>query len=365
MVQYSMAKVSSGTPIQYNVATQKLMENKVNYNLPKYSSGKPFMNYKAPGAYMTDFTPAGNNISAVQGQLNMQADNTGVRNFMTTNGIPMQNNALQNWTYTIQSFSKPNFNTYSCTSDGDCDQFNTEGIKYTCNPNYLPWDMTKGNQPGPVCSRTVFPEIMWTNDGGAPSYFRNLGPGGITTQCYSDSECAEGYSCNMGTGVNFAESIQQASQTGYCAQPYECDDGETRYLSATYNNMIPMVNPEQNNNGKGYKNQTECMAEATPLQRCVENQGSWYALFPGYCPIPAEYRNNSNPQGQLRNFKTSKDSGFTIPTGLAPGKPSTMGTLSALQSMKKTSGPSEPISILANMNGLSTDQTKRQQAFFR
>jgi hypothetical protein len=156
-----------------------------------------------------------------------------------------------------------------------------------------------------VCSYTAYPEL----DTG--SYVRkNAAQGGIGKTCISDTDCGSGYTCNNETDT-FGKNVQQ---TGYCAQTYQCADGKKRYIGYPYNSGIPIPPPDNQNNGSlGYKTEKECKYNSMAQQNCVQQNGAWFAVYPGYCPVPAS-RRDGGPQGALKmSSAETVTRGFEIP----------------------------------------------------
>lgn len=289
------------------------------YRGPRYapvstgSVGIPFLSYKDFGGRMTQWQPSSSSISGLKQQMNLPTDNTAFRRGMTLGAINVGNDSLKDWVSTTQTLANPSFDTMFCTSNSDCTAF---GKNYSCNANYSPFPDSNGNQSGSTCSYTAYPEL------GEGGYYR-LGPneGGIGKACITSADCGSGYECNNETDF-VGKNVQQ---TGYCAQTYVCPDGKKRYLGTPWNSGIPIVPPTgQNNNGAGYSSEKECKLEATAQQNCVNNGTAWYAVFPGYCPIPTLLREGS-PQGALRETNSSQNSrGFQIPA-FATNQASAMG----------------------------------------
>jgi hypothetical protein len=289
------------------------------YRGPRYapvstgSTSIPFLSYKDTGARMTQWQPSSSSISNMKLQMNLPTDNTAFRSGMEKSAVNIGNNSLKDWVSTTQTLANPSFDTMFCTSNSDCVAY---GKNYSCNANYSPFPDSQGNQSGSSCSFTAYPELKETG------YFR-LGPneGGIGKSCVTTNDCGKGYECNNETDI-VGKNVQQ---TGYCAQTYICPDGKKRYLGTPWNSGIPIVPPmEQNNNGKGYASEKMCMENATAQQNCVKHENSWYAVFPGYCPVPTLLREGS-PQGALRETNSKQNSiGFQIPA-YATNASSSMG----------------------------------------
>ncbi len=263
--------------------------------------GAPFPLYKQYGGLMTDWRPSGSTNSTLMKQYNLPTNTNFFRNAMVQNSIGLGNNGNAAWVQQTQSLQNVS-NSLLCNSNSDCDAW--PGT--TCNQNYEPWPDAKGNQSGAYCAVTKYPEL----DGG--KYFRkNINEGGIGRACTTDNDCGSGYSCNNQVDFN-GKNVQQ---TGYCAQKYECPDGTSHYLGYPYNSGIPKPPPmEQNRNGDGYPNKGSCESAASSQQNCVKGpNGAWYAVYPGYCPLPADLR-EGGPRGPVMTSSPKEVSqGFFIP----------------------------------------------------
>ena len=303
---------------------RELGPNKENQNVPHYSDGTSFLAYKnLGGGRMTSYN-SNQSISGLKQQMNLPTDNTLFRNGMQADSIGLGNESLKNWVYSTQTLASPSIDNMFCTSKSDCQQFSD---KHECNSNYQPWNDAYGNQSGSVCSYTEYPELK---DG---TYNRKLvTEGGIGKQCFTDNECntGAGYYCNNETDI-FGTNIQQ---NGFCAQKYTCPDSKVRFLGTPYNSAIPISpSPSQNKNGQGYDSELECKSEAMAQQNCVNNNGKWYAVFPGYCPTEAVLRAEPTKGTGALRFSGLKqlETGFVIP-GFAMSLNSTMGSEKSSQS---------------------------------
>ncbi len=140
---------------------------------------------------------------------------------------------------------------------------------------------------------------------------KNTNEGGIGKGCSSDNDCGSGYFCNNETDM-FGKNIQQ---TGYCSQIYNCQDGK-HYMGYPYNSGIPLVPPKsQNNNGQGYNTEEECSSNKLAQQDCKrDSSGKFFAVYPGYCPVPTNVRQGSQPAGALPSTSQSAlDGGIKLP----------------------------------------------------
>lgn len=266
------------------------------------SIGLPFPSFKMTGKRFTQWQPVSLSMSTVKKQMNLPTDTTMFRAGVQQNAIGIGNEGAKDWLFATQTLSNPSLDTLFCTSNDDCAPY---GSKFSCNSNYESWSDSFGNQSGSVCSYTAYPEI----DTG--KYVRKTATeGGIGKTCNVDSDCAEGYECNNSTDT-FGKNIQQ---TGFCSQTYECADGKKRYIGYPYNSGIPIPPPKnQNNNGLGYSSEKECKYNALAQQNCVQLNGTWLAVYPGYCPVSAS-RRSGGPQGALNvTSPQAASKGFQIP----------------------------------------------------
>jgi len=383
MAQYSMPDLTDKvSKINYSLASTKFLgttssnrqgqfsgskssgsgSNDVSYNIPQYDNGDPFLNFRDYAGRMTDNYSSSNNISSVIGSQGLPFNNTESRQNMINNGIGFVNSANKQLAFATGTMGKSNFSTKQCTQDEDCAQF-TDG-NYTCNPNYQGWEDAKGNQPGSVCVLTVYPELNWSNKEGtrADTYMRKLGDeGGIGTQCTSDNDCGTGYKCN--NSYDFVGSSNQ--QAGYCAQPYKCPgDSTIRYLGTPNNSSIPIVpDRDQNNNGKGYKTQVECLANMSGAQKCVSQNGAWFAVYPGYCPVNLDNRVGGSKQGALTSTSNTSG-GFILQSMFGSSQKSSLGGQRALNELQTANSTTTPLEMLAQWNGATEKQSERLGAFF-
>jgi hypothetical protein len=259
-----------------------------NYTNAVYADGTPFPAYKQfAGQTFTDYTPSGQTQSNIARQANLPTNNTLLRNMQIDNGVGFQNKQNNAWVYRSQTLMN-NGDPIACVNNTDCSSW--PGT--TCNSQYSNWSDSKGNQ-GNYCASTKYPELA----GGR--YNRvNAMHGGIGKACTTDSDCntSAGYTCNTESTI-FGSNIQQ---TGYCSQSYDCSTGK-QFLGYPYNSGIPIVpEPEQNNNGKGYKSKEDCVANAHPLQNCEQDsRGAWFAVYPGLCPTDLNMRKHKTHNGEL------------------------------------------------------------------
>lgn len=351
---------------------QKGGGSNVNYNLPTFGNDNEFMNYKQPAAYMTQWSTVNQDAGMVALSANVPLDRIAQQNLMTNNGVNLTNNVLKNWTYSTQTLDNVGFNTNGvkqCTSNDSCAPLNDGNGLYTCNPNYQTWEDAVGQQTGSICSRTIYPELLWVDDNGNKGYNRKLqNEGGIGKSCVTNNDCGEGYECNNSTNT-FGSNNQQ---TGYCAQTFMCPDGKKRFLGTPYNSLIPIVPPrDQNNGGKGYTTLEECQDNSSSSQHCVQHKGNFFAVYPGYCPIPSVLRQNGNPQGAFVSFKTSSEenTGFVIPPGVSNQLQHKYGfgsskALGSLGSSTDTSSDNEPLAYIQSLNGVPKPVVKAQQSLF-
>lgn len=303
-------------------------------------TGQPFPAYKQyAGSIFTDWHPSGSRDATYMKQFNLPTNTNLFRQAFTQSGVGVANDLNTAWVQQSQSLATVG-NPVLCTSNADCAPY--PGT--TCNANYEPWPGAKGNQSGSFCSTTVYPELANGN------YFRkNTNQGGIGRGCSTDSDCGEGYSCNNEVDFNGA-SVQQ---TGYCSQRYQCPDGSAHFLGYPYGAGIPQPPPpNQNNNGAGYQTQDQCKMVASSQQDCVRGgNGMWYAVYPGYCPVPSSLR-EGGPRGPIMTSSPQQlKQGIYIP-GYATNNASNWGSNQKVASFESWSlGNPQP-----NENGGSMNQ---------
>jgi hypothetical protein len=280
--------------------------------------GEPFPLYKQPGAYFTRWTPAGQAVSNMKREMNLPTNNTAFRQGMMDLGVGIANQNNIAWTNRTQTLAN-NGDPLSCVNNSDCSPW--PGT--TCNSQHESWDSAKGNQ-GNFCSYTVYPELK-----DSKYQRKDVNQGGIGKQCKTDNDCGDGYSCNQKTDFT-GKNIQQ---TGFCSQMYDCPDGSSHYMGYPYNSSWPIPPPkDQNNNGQGYASKDACLHNMVGQQNCVRSDanGRWYAVYPGYCPVPANLRKNGNPMGSL--YTSSVQQEITIPayaTSSASNLPQPVGAFAA------------------------------------
>jgi hypothetical protein len=305
--------------------------------------GLPFPAYKEYGGRFTQWQPSALEISTLKKQMNLPTDNNTFRQGFIQNAIGTGDESLKNWTFATQTLANPSFATMFCTSNDDCAPF---GQNYSCNSNYEPWPDSYGNQSGSVCSYTAYPEV----DSG--TYVRkDQSQGGIGKKCNTDNDCGSGYECNQSTDF-VGRGIQQ---TGYCSQTYNCADGKKRYIGYPYNSGIPVPPPkDQNNNGLGYQTEKECKNNAMAQQNCIKMGNTWFATYPGYCPVQPTLRVGS-PQGALMvTGQGESAAGFQIPA-YGPIKASSMGGSAVARAFtsfgaKASTGMNEPLQYEMALN---------------
>lgn len=297
---------------QFRFAARQDLEDALDtgYTNAVYADGTPFPAYKqSAGQLFTDYTSSGQRQSNMARQANLPTNNNALRNFQIKNAVDNQNKQNIAWVYRSQTLMN-NGDTIACVNNTDCSSW--PGT--TCNNQYSNWQDSHGNQ-GNYCAYTKYPEL----EGG--KYRRtNINFGGIGKACTTNNDCNQslGYKCNNETNV-FGTNVQQ---TGYCAQTYKCPGGDEKFLGYPYNSAIPIA-PDfsQNNDGRGYSSQEECLSNITGTQHCVENKGKWFAVYPGLCPVTTNYRNNQGKLNKPNIVETNK--GFEIP-GYASNKRSFM-----------------------------------------
>lgn len=275
--------------------------------------GKPFLAYKEFGGRFTDYRPSGAVESTWKKEFNLPTNTNFFRTSVENDAINLGNAQNSSWVYQTQTLS--NVGNYNlCNTNSDCDAL--PGT--TCNRNYENWPDAHGNQSGSYCSKTYYPELTQNGNPVGPqgggTYHRLLtNQNGIGKACTTNNDCGQGYYCN--NEYDFQGSNLQ--QTGYCSMKYTCPDGSTKYLGTPYNSGIPLVPPsEQNNGGKGYPSKEVCLNDALAQQDCVRaDNNRWYAVYPGYCPIPSNLRKGGQKFSSVRTSnQQTVNQGFRIPS---------------------------------------------------
>lgn len=311
---------------QYNQSVNNTYTNSRYAPLGDQKVGDPFPLYKQYGGMMTDWRSSGSRNSTAVKEFNLPTNTTSFRQALTQDAIGFGNNNNAAWVSQTQTISNVG-NPLLCNNNDDCKAYPGS----TCNANYEPWPNAKGNQSGAYCSYTIYPEL--TESG---YHRKDITQGGIGRACRSNGDCGEGYSCNQ--TVDFVG--RNVQQTGYCAQQYQCPDGSIHYLGYPYNSGIPQPPPkDQNRKGMGYNSKEECSKYANAQQDCVRSShGSWYATYPGYCPVPATMR-QGGPRGPVPMASQGEVSqGFSIPAYASSGA-SNWGTRhAAFESWKVNAG---------------------------
>lgn len=345
---------------QFKMAAMKELDsiNPVYSNARYAPSGRnniqiPFLNFREYGARMTQWQPTSLTSSTWKKQMNLPTNNTAYRQGVNQDAINLGNTSNKAWVYSTQTLANVSTDTMFCTSDADCASF--PGT--TCNANYESWPSAHGDQSGSFCSYTVYPELE------KEGYQRkDANQGGIGRACQTDRDCGEGYKCNNETDT-FGKNVQQ---TGFCSQKYTCPGGSKHYIGYPYNSGIPQPpDSNQNNGGMGYTSKEQCMNEALAQQDCIQQDGKWFATYPGYCPVPKNLRKGAQPHGALRTTSpTQANQGFTIPQ-YATSQSSSMGgssTAGALVSWNLSSkvgentGMSGPLQYLQNISPIPPNQ---------
>lgn len=320
--------------------------------------GKPFLNYKDYGGRMTDYRSSGVTESTWKKEFNLPTNNNFYRTSVTADALNLGNQ--QNSAWVAQTSTLTNVgNTLACNATVDCEAW--PGT--TCNRNYENWPDAHGNQSGTFCSQTQYPELQQNGNSVGPSgggqYNRKLaGEGGIGRGCTVDSDCGDGYSCNNEYDFN-GSNLQQ---TGYCAMKYTCSDGTTHFLGTPYNSGVPLTPPTtQNNGGKGYSTLEQCSGAAMAQQDCVKGANNqFYAVYPGYCAVPKNYRQNNNAYGNVRTSGAQTvNNGFIIPAFATNNASQTGSKLQAFATWNTPSAGEKDGSSEALMYSMATNPIPR------
>lgn len=300
--------VSVNTKPNYAMALSKDIKaiNTNTLNCARYAPtgdqqvGLPFCSFKDYGGRMTDWNPSGSAAAVTSLEMNLPTNNTAVRQGMISDGIGIVNDDNKNYVWASQTLANVGG---SCTVGSSVCQ-EVYGQHSACNANYNEWKDSYGNQPGPRCVVTRYPEL----DSG--SYVRkDANQGGIGRGCRTSNDCGTGYDCKTEANV-----FGSGDQIGFCAQTFDCQDGIKRHVQYPQGAGIPKPPaPGQNNGGRGYSTHEECLNEQEAGQVCVAHNGAYFATFPGFCPQASNLRVGT-PQGALRTTSESqKQAGFTIP----------------------------------------------------
>lgn len=338
----AMSELSSINPVYTNARYAPSGDNNVQI---------PFLNFKEYGGRLTQWQPVSLTASTWKKQMNLPTNNTAFRQGVSQDAIGLGNTGNKDWVYATQTLANVSADTLFCTSNADC----AAHPGTTCNANSESWPSAHGDQSGSVCSYTQYPEVQ-------NGYSRkNANQGGIGRACKNDRDCGEGYQCNNETDT-FGKNVQQ---TGFCAQKYTCPGGSTHFLGAPYNSGVPVPpDPSQNNNGNGYSTKEQCMNNALAQQDCVQNNGRYFATYPGYCPVPTNLR-IGGAQGALRTTTSSQQNiGFSIPaygqnSASASGGSTPAGALvswNLASSANHASSMAGPLAYLQKINPIPTNQ---------
>jgi hypothetical protein len=277
------------------------------------STGIPFCSYKDYGGRMTDWNPAGSAGSVIALEMNAPTNNTMVRTGMINDGIGIVDDSNKDYVWASQTLA--NIGGSCSVGSSVCQE--VYGKNSGCNANYNDWDDAAGNQPGPRCVVTRYPELA------SGSFVRkDVNQGGIGRACRTSNDCGAGYNCKTN-----ANTFGSGDQVGYCAQVFDCQDGIERHVQYPQGAGIPRPPaPGQNNGGRGYKTHEECLNNQEGGQMCVSHNGAHFATYPGYCPQASNLREGT-PQGALRTTSASQQkAGFTIPAYATNGASSTGGS---------------------------------------
>lgn len=286
--------------------------------------GEPFPAYKEYAARFTDNRPSGLAESTLKKQFNLPTNTNFFRTSLTQDAVNLGNTGNEKWVADTQTLENVGWDV-ACNSTTECSAW--PGT--TCNLNYENWADAHGNQSGGYCSKTFYPELVQDGkpvgpNGGGTYERKNATQGGIGKSCQSDSDCGGGYSCNNEYDVKGSNR----QQTGYCAKTYDCGDGGVRFLGTPWNSGIPKPPAnDQNMDGRGYPSKDVCSQFATPQQDCIRaNNGRYYAVYPGYCPVEPTLRESQKPYGNVRTTGPQAfANGIVIPS-YATNKSSSIGS---------------------------------------
>lgn len=292
------------------------------YNGPRFSSGKPFLAYRQPaGQLFTDNGPSAYVESNYRRMANTPLNNEFSRQFMTDAAMNLSDRQGNLRMAQLQTFTNPS-GLRGCSTDDDCT--NLYGKDYECNGSFEEWDEAHGMQ-GNYCSRVIYPELgpdVTKSTAGKSRYSRALTEQkGIGRACTADGDCASGYSCQTEFDL-FGRGLQD----GYCAKPYSCGDGKTRYLKYS-NSGLPFVPPkEQNKYGKGFSTFEECKANASATQDCVQDSsGKFFGTYRAECPIGNDFRAGGSVDGNVIASTAAEAAGTSYLPGWEPGGTSSAG----------------------------------------
>jgi hypothetical protein len=315
--------------VQVPVPNQELIQEQDN-NVARFNNDAPFINFRSFGANLSGQTSSNLETNAIMSLAGNANNATRGMNNLSSTGVSTQNKANKQYTFATQTISNITPSSLLCTSDSGCIAL---GANYTCDPNYSDWKDSKGVQTGATCKYTVFPELMWTDKTGVSrsEYNRkNADEGGIGASCKKDSDCADGYDCVTSSEEDIFGS---GAQIGYCAQKYICPDNQVRYLQAGINATLPLNGLDQvqnqNNGGRGYRTKDECIDAMQPLQKCKQLGDSWFAVFPGYCPLPV----NRVTSKQQNLAQKESGQGISLSGGINGYSASVQGSSKGLKMM--------------------------------
>lgn len=339
----------------------------VSYNSPLYANNKDFTQYKAPASTFTDHTPSGDQYNLGLIRMSLPYQNNNSRNYLQDNGITYGNSNLDSYVFKTETLATAGYD-YSCSSDNDCKI--VFGDNYTCNSNIYSWLDTQGIQPGKVCTFTVYPELMWTDQDGNQTYGRKFAnEGGIGKACITDNDCGEGYKCNNKTDY-FGKNYQQ---TGYCSQPYYCpNSSDTKFLGYPDGSGVPIAPKNDQNIIDGnpicYDTYDTCLHAMNAGQKCVQYNCRYCAVYPGYCPPVSNLRQDGSKQGSLlMSLPSQVDSGFVLPGGRGSNVSTSLGSQMQISSNTISDAANtsvSPLMMLQSWNGNTESTIAKQGALF-
>ena len=279
-------------------------------NVPKYGTGQPFMNYKAPGAYFTNYRSAGGEAMGALNRTRTQLKNTAFRGYMSQAGGPVQSQ-----TNTVAGNQQENYGVIGsdviCSADIDC-HFSATGMPgAVCNVAHQGWNkFTKGFQSNGYCYSNIPIEFK-----GGKYNRRSLKTthDGIGQRCSSHGECAaagKDWFCRGSDEVGVTSEnglplppayneFGSGDQVGFCAQVQSTasEEGPTNYWIEYGNHSTPDQPPAaQNRGGRGYDSYEAANNALVPGQSVYQRGDAWFCTYPIKAPFPANLRNRQGSQ---------------------------------------------------------------------